>query len=70
MTTERKLPQAKSVESIEEHGDKPDFVCEDCGDSVFVFGDHDGFPVCATCRFIRAHPDMPENIKATLRGDE
>jgi DNA-directed RNA polymerase subunit RPC12/RpoP len=47
-----------------------EFVCEDCGDQVHKFGDHDGVSVCATCRFIREHPDMSERYKAILRGDD
>lgn len=46
-----------------------EFICEDCGDDVHKFGEHDGLSVCATCRYIREHPDMPEHIKALLRGD-
>jgi hypothetical protein len=47
-----------------------EFICEDCGDHVYAFGEHDGVPVCGTCRFIRQHPDMPEETKAALRGDD
>lgn len=49
----------------------PDFICEDCASPVFVVGGpHDGKPVCGTCRFIRERPDMPEEIKRTLRGED
>lgn len=46
-----------------------EFTCTDCGVPTFVFGDHDGVPVCATCRYIREHPDMPEHAKRLLRGE-
>jgi hypothetical protein len=46
-----------------------EFTCEDCGDEVHKFGDHDGLSVCFTCRHIREHPDMPEHIKQLLRGE-
>jgi len=42
-----------------------EFVCEDCGDHVHVFGHYYGFDV-------PLHPrtsDMPEHIKGHLRGD-
>ncbi|MGY3278094.1 hypothetical protein [Bradyrhizobium sp. S3.7.6] len=47
-----------------------EFVCTDCGDHIHKYGDHDGLPVCATCRYIREFPDMPEHIKECLRGSK
>jgi hypothetical protein len=47
-----------------------EFICEDCGIKVHAFGEHDGSPVCLNCRYIRAHPDLPEHIKATLRDQK
>lgn len=47
-----------------------EFICTGCGDNVFWFGEHDGEPLCSICRYIRAHPNMPEDIKAALRGDD
>jgi len=44
-----------------------EFICEDCGDEVHHYGDFDGVPVCCTCRYIREHPDMPEEMKKRLR---
>lgn len=46
-----------------------EFVCEDCGIDVIQFGYHDGLNVCQVCRWIRSVPDMPEEMKAHLRGD-
>lgn len=46
-----------------------EFICADCGDDVYKFGHHDGLPVCATCRYIREHPELPEEAKRLLRGD-
>lgn len=46
-----------------------EFICTDCGVPVFKFGGHDGVSVCSTCRYIREHPDMPDEIKRMLRGE-
>lgn len=54
---------------IEHGGGSHEFVCEDCKIPVFKYGDHDGLNVCGVCRFIRTVPDMPEKIRAHLRGE-
>jgi hypothetical protein len=46
------------------------FTCEDCGRLIMALGYHDDVPVCGICRYIRAFPEMPEEIKAKLRGDD
>lgn len=47
-----------------------EFDCTDCGVHVFqVISDGFDFPVCHICRFIQERPQMPEEIKALLRGD-
>lgn len=50
-------------------GHEVKFVCEDCGIYVIQLGYHDGLNVCHVCRWIRTVPDMPEEMKAHLRGD-
>ena len=47
-----------------------EFTCTECEDRVFKFGIHDNVPICETCRFIRANPDMPEHVKKFLRGHD
>ena len=49
-----------------------EFVCTDCGYRVFVAValDDDGTPVCRTCQFIGEHPQLPEDIKSLLRGED
>jgi hypothetical protein len=51
-------------------GHEPDFICEDCGVAVFVVGKWDQVPVCGACRFIRETPDMDEETKRLLRGED
>ena len=47
-----------------------EFVCEDCGDHVHVFGHYYGLPVHSTCPLHPRTSDMPEHIiKGHLRGD-
>ena len=47
-----------------------EFVCEDCGDHVHVFGHYYGLPVHSTCPLHPQTSDMPEHIiKGHLRGD-
>jgi hypothetical protein len=45
------------------------FICRDCGYEIFVFGERWSEPLCATCRWLADHPDMPESVKAMLRGE-
>lgn len=49
-----------------------EFVCVDCGHNVVspLVLISDGEHVCAVCRFIRGVPDMPESVKARMRGEE
>lgn len=56
------------MESKNDHA--TEFVCTDCGNEIIAMGYHDGDPVCGICRFIRGSPDMPEDIKAKLRGHD
>lgn len=44
------------------------FVCTGCGHRVFAFAPPDREPVCQTCRWIAAHPGLPEDVKAMLKG--
>ena len=46
-----------------------EFVCEDCGYHVHVFGHYYGLPVHSTCPLHPRTSDMPEDIKGHLRGD-
>jgi len=46
------------------------FVCDDCHTNTLWYDEPDDVPVCGTCRFIRAHPDMPESRKRQLRGED
>ncbi|MGY3393411.1 hypothetical protein ACVWW6_006002 [Bradyrhizobium sp. USDA 3311] len=46
-----------------------EFTCTDCGTLVIqVISDDFDFPVCHICRFIGERPQMPEWVKALLRG--
>lgn len=56
------------MESKNDHA--TEFVCTDCDNEIIAIGYHDGDPVCGICRFIRGCPDMPEDIKAKLRGND
>lgn len=47
-----------------------EFICEDCQRDIISIGHQDDIPVCYVCRYIRAFPNMPEEIKAKLRGDD
>ncbi len=46
------------------------FVCTDCGYTVFTFCDFEGGDcnVCRSCQFIGEHPQLSEEAKALLRG--
>ncbi len=47
------------------------FFCEDCEAVVFTVG-FDPTPdihVCYSCRYIREHPELPDEIKRALRGE-
>lgn len=46
------------------------FVCEDCGRDIISLGVHDGIQVCAVCRYIRLYPDLPDDVKAKLLGND
>ncbi|MCK1670335.1 hypothetical protein [Bradyrhizobium sp. 150] len=70
MPDECSMEVSDSDHTITTNDHAHEFICTDCGDQVHKFGDHDGLDVCATCRYIREHPDMPEHIKRLLRGDD
>ena len=46
------------------------FVCDDCHTNTYWYEPDDGMLVCIVCRYIRAHPDMPEPLKRQLRGED
>ncbi|MCA1452109.1 hypothetical protein I6F35_02630 [Bradyrhizobium sp. BRP22] len=48
-----------------------EFICEECCRTIINFGHHDGIEVCGVCRVIREMmPDMPDDLKARLRGEQ
>ncbi len=46
------------------------FICDDCHTRTYWYDEPDDVPVCKVCRYIRAHPDMPESRKRQFRGED
>jgi len=60
------------IRELEELPEGAAFFCEDCDAVVFTVG-LDPTPevhACFACRYIRAHPDLTDDIKRALRGDD